>query len=159
MSPASAPPSSARLLPWRVGDLFVVSIALMLGAAMLCVAWFGASGTRRWSQQLLWVDVGAVGVVIAGVGIALWLASGRRVVGQRRIALVPNLPGPAPEFTGATTDGAGRGANSLFVSAPPMTRYHRKDCPAVAGKSVKAASTAIHSAAGLQPCRICRSGE
>lgn len=154
MSPLIAP---ASLRPWQPRDVLVTGFLLMAGATLLVAGSIGAGGTRRWSEQILWVDLSAAGIIVGGAGIASWLLAGRRAVDASWLqVLVHRSEADVAERAGAipsASDGGG-----VFVSAAPMTRYHRATCPAVAGKPVEEASRESHRDAGLEPCGICGAG-
>jgi hypothetical protein len=139
-----------RPLPWRLGDLLGLYVTVSIGGILLLLAWWGASGTGKFSSQIVWVNVAIVGLVVAGSGGAVWLLTGRRAVGERAEAL---LPLGAASFV-PETDVDGDGARRL-VAAPRMTRYHRDGCQLVAGKDLRVASEAEHRAAGRRPCGMC----
>lgn len=147
----------ASLRPWQPRDVLMTGSLLMVGATLLVIGSIGAGGTRRWSEQILWVDLSAAGIIVGGAGIASWLLAGRRAVDERWLeVLVEKSDAGLTEDAGAirsASDGDG-----VFVSLAPMTRYHRAACPAVVGKPVEEASRASHTAAGLQPCGICGAG-
>src|SRR5437764_15138 len=77
-----------RPLPWQVGDLLTLWFFSAAGALLLFMAWWGASGTPRQSREILWLDVGVIGLLIFGTGAVIWLLTGRRAVGHRRRALL-----------------------------------------------------------------------
>jgi hypothetical protein len=137
-----------------MGDLLGLWASIVAGAVLLLVSWWGASASAEQSRQVFWIDIGVVGVIVAGVGIAAWLLTGRRAIGERRVALLPTRA--------ATPSAAVRPASAgkeELVSAPGLTRYHRAGCPMVVGKATRTATDAGHRAAGLEPCGICRPGQ
>jgi hypothetical protein len=139
-----------RPVPWRLGDLLGLYVTVAIGAILLLLAWWGASGTGKFSSQIAWVNVGIFGLVVAGSGGAVWLLTGRRAVGERAQSL---LPLGAARFV-PETDVDGDGAMRL-VASPRMTRYHRDGCQLIVGKNVRPASEAEHRAAERRPCGMC----
>jgi hypothetical protein len=96
--------------------------------------------------------VGVLGVIVGGAGIVYWLCAGRREVGKRRLALLPDLAPAA----GAAEELASEEIPGALLAADNMTRYHTSDCPFVAGKVVVAAPAISHRRAGRRPCGVCR---
>jgi hypothetical protein len=139
-------PAEREPLPWRLQHLLLLYAALAVAALVMLASWFGASGTTKLSTQIVWLNVGAAGVVLAGTAIALWLMVGRRAVGLRVQGLIGRLAAPPVEA---------RRDSARLVAGPRMTRYHREDCPLVQGKRVRPASAAQHQRAGRLPCGVC----
>lgn len=135
-------------LPWRVTDLVVLWVGVVAGATLLLLAWWGASATANETRQVAWIDLGACGVIVAGAALVSWVLAGRRAIGARRVRLLPDVA-PSAEASDAQPE-------ERLVSAPRHTRYHRADCPMVAGKATRAATAARHRTAGRQPCGVCR---
>lgn len=121
-----------------------------VGAVLLLVSWWGASGTTRLRDQVTWVNVGVAGLIVSGTGIALWLLHGYRAVGERQRLLLAGLETAPPPDTATTGEG-----DAALVSGRGMTRYHRTDCPLVAGKPVRRAARHVHERAGRRPCGMC----
>ena len=134
-------------VPWRLANLLVLWATLAAGATLLVLAWWGASATADQSSQVAWINVGVCGVIVSGAGITTWVLSGRRAVGARRMLLFPDAS--------PSTEASLLGESGPLVTAAHLTRYQRHGCPMVAGKRTRAASTARHRAAGLQPCGVC----
>jgi hypothetical protein len=149
MSPRA---ESVPSLPWRTMDRLVLGLTLGVGAALILVAWWGASGTPQSSTQTRWLGLGMVGNIVAGAGVTTSLMLGRRSVGmaRRRLLSIPVQAVGPPSGVAATT------AASDLVAGARMTRYHRAGCPLADGKAVRRASADEHRAAGLVPCGLCR---
>jgi small ligand-binding sensory domain FIST len=141
---------AARPLPWSRVHVLALWALLIAGGVVLFVGWWGTSGTSRLSRQVLWLNVAVVGVLVAGAGVVIWLATGRRAVGRRRLGLLHDPATvtelDAPAFTAHCRE---------LVATVNMTRYHRADCSFVSGKAVRSASGAEHRRAGRQPCGMC----
>src|SRR5438876_11948541 len=76
---AFAAPS--RRLPWQPAALLAVLATTAVGFVVIGVGWLGASGAVAPHRQIVWLDVAAAGVLVAGVGNGLWLLAGRRALG------------------------------------------------------------------------------
>jgi hypothetical protein len=136
--------------PWPRSDRVVVGALQALGFGLLALSWLGVSGTTTFSRQIAWVNVGGAGLLAVVFGAALWVHRGRRLVGQRLgFDVSVRRPARAAGPTGLAQ------AVDTFVSAAGMSRYHRPDCPAVAGKSVTGAGADAHRAEGRRPCGLC----
>jgi hypothetical protein len=144
-------PTTEQPYPWVVPDLFRWFGLLLLSAAGLAVAWWGISGTARLSTQITWLNVGVVAVVVGGLGNMTWLLQGRRALAIRRRALLASIP--VAELRTAPV--AYPDDDGVRMAVPGTTRYHRSGCAAIAGKDVKAMSTAKHERAGRRPCGLC----
>jgi hypothetical protein len=137
--------------PWPHRDRIVLGALETVGFGMLGLSWLGVSGTTTFSRQVAWTNVGGVGLVVVLLGCALWVQRGRRRIGQHlRFESPIRMSGRA---AGAAE--AGETASNGFVSAAGMSRYHRPDCQAVAGKSVITAGADAHRAEGRRPCGLC----
>lgn len=151
MTRPSSPAGGRQPYPWVVPDLFRWFGLVGLSAVGLVVAWWGVSGSAHTATQITWLNVGVAAVVVGGLGNMTWLLQGRRAVALRRRQLSTTLPDVVT--TGrALTDGSGR---AVRVAVPGTSRYHRPECAAVAGKTVRQASLAAHRRAGRRPCGLC----
>jgi hypothetical protein len=168
LSPARMTDPGRHSVPWQVGDLMLLYLTNVAGLLLIVVGWYEASGALSQDAQILWLDLGIVGVIVAGAGNVLWLLTGRRAVGELRRALTPALMARFAEPTGdrltidPEIDAGQRVAGQLvagqLVAGAEMTRYHRADCLLVAGKDVQVGSEATHRSQGRRPCQVCRSG-
>jgi hypothetical protein len=138
-------------VPWRIGDLLALWVPLVAGGVMLIMAWWGSSSTAKLSDQVFWLDVGVAGVIVAGVGIVLWLITGRRAIGERRKRLMPDVL----VISTVASGGDVTSFSDELVTAARMTRYHRADCPLVTGKTIRKATGSSARSAGLEPCGVC----
>jgi hypothetical protein len=139
--------------PWQFGDLFGVALGNLAGLAAIVAGYVGASHEAVARQQVSWVNLGVVGLVLVSAANGGWLLAGRRACGRLRHALLPveaGAPWPGERAVQA------RSVASTLVAAPAMTWYHRPDCHMVAGKDVSAAGRPEHQAAGRRPCGVCR---
>jgi hypothetical protein len=138
-------------VPWQRRDRTILAALGALGFGLLAVSWAGVSGTTRFSSQVAWANVGGAGLVAVVVGCALWVHTGRRQI-KLRLHVHPfgRRPAVANTATGVNPDRA-----ASFVWATGMSRYHRPDCQAVAGKSVTSAVAEAHRAEGRLSCGMC----
>jgi hypothetical protein len=141
-----------RPMPWRIGDLWALWVPLVAGAVLLLLSWWGTSATVNLSTQIVWLNVGVCGVMVGGAGIVVWLMTGRRAIGERRRRLLPEVVVARMVAAGVDVPTA----SDDLVTGVRMTRYHRADCPMVAGKTIRRASGVQARSAGLAPCGVCR---
>src|SRR3954471_4036819 len=78
--------------PWRLGDAMSLVTLNALGVALLVAGWYMAGGRLLLHDQVPAANVAIAGIIVAGVGNAVWLLTGRRAVGLRR-----NVVGAAVE--------------------------------------------------------------
>lgn len=160
--------------PWT-SDQFVWLLAMnTVGVTFVFTGWWIASGMGSAHDQLGWLDLSVLGLVVAGGANAWWLARGRRVVSLGRAAVLPWPPDARSAHVSADTgpgsnghsphptspypsNGARRRLSGVdgLVAGTRMSRYHRSSCLLVAGKQVRVGSRAEHERAGLAPCEVC----
>jgi hypothetical protein len=137
--------------PWNRRNVTGFTVATALGAALLGASYVGVSAEVHLKDQVPFLDLGVAGLLVAAVGGVRWLAAGIKAVRVRKatdLALVRSRFGSV-EATGPA------GPSDDFVATARMTRYHRPNCSLVAGKDVRAATAAEHSAAERRPCGVC----
>ena len=137
-----------RSLPWELSDLLAVYATTFIGLLLVFLAWFGTSASVRLNSQVRWTNVGVAGVIVLGAGNLFWLLRGKRATGELRRLLLPRVPVHDEAPIGAPRAGP-------LVAGADMTRFHRPDCPLVAGKNVSAAGREAHTRAGREPCGVC----
>jgi hypothetical protein len=137
-----------RSLPWGVSDLLAVYATTFIGLLLVFLAWFETSASVRLKSQVHWTNVGVAGVIVLGAGNLFWLLRGKRATGELRRLVLPLV---AVDDEGPIeVPRAGP-----LVAGPDMTRFHRADCPLVAGKNASAAAREAHARAGREPCGVC----
>jgi hypothetical protein len=136
--------------PWGKRAALVTLAGIVLGALLIAVGWFGASGTKTFAKQLLWVNLAVVGSALAATAQASWLLRGWRRVGALRrevLASYPRRPASALARAEGLSDDHGS-----HVTVPGTRRYHRRTCLLVRGKE----ATRVRGSADLEPCDVCR---
>lgn len=158
ISDASVAPRAGATSLWNARQRFVLAVLLALGTAALLAGYFGTSGTLQVSRQVVWVNVAGAGLLVSGVGVLLFLTAARRQIGRRRLSLFGDVASAGQALVLDSASGGDVAAPDL-VSAATMTRYHRVDCPFVAGKPGLVAATAVaHEESGKRPCGVCLPG-
>jgi hypothetical protein len=142
--------------PWQAGDLIAVAVTNVVAVGLLLAAAYGVRQTIEPERSVVFLNLAAVGLVVALAGNATFLLSGMRQVAGLRTALLEGYSeaAAAPSAPRSPLSADEAGAPGL-VSGPSMTRYHLSDCPAVQGKEVKAESRSAHRKAGRRPCGLC----
>lgn len=140
--------------PWTTDHLVVLVAVNIAGLTMIVAGWWVTSGSGNPHQQMGWLNLSVVGLVLAAAVNAWWIARGRRVV---LLARQVTLPYPAvPRVPAHHTNGSnGRARPDGFVAANSMTRYHRASCMLVLGKQVQVATRETHERAGRHGCEVC----
>jgi hypothetical protein len=139
--------------PWGGSLGRIQALTTVLGAALISLAWWGASGSGHPGGQLNWLSVAAGGMVLAALGHALFLLDAHRRVTMLRLAtLVPATARPVASIPPVPPPG-GLTATSL-VAVAKGRRYHRPDCHLVAGKATMVVPPV--RVAGLLACEICQ---
>jgi hypothetical protein len=118
---------------------------------LLATAWYGASDTTNFVNQIYWIVLGIAGTVLLSFGALMFLLDGMREIRGRRLAVMQDLDAAlsdAPQTAQVTRD--------LAVASSQMTHYHRGTCPLVRGKSVPIIGLSVtHLDAGRVPCGVC----
>jgi hypothetical protein len=131
-------------VPWRVSSAITLYVATIIGGALLVLSWYGASGSAQLGTAMAWLNVGVLGLVVAGTGNVVWLVYGQRAVRTRQRALLDGVsPLVMPAATIDLTDER--------VAVPGARRAHRPSCPLVAGKA-----TVVVGAGDRLRCEACQ---
>jgi hypothetical protein len=134
--------------PWRKRDRVIAVGGSLLGLIGLGICSWGGSGEVDLSDQIHWLLGGILCVALSAVCLAYWLMSGLRTV-RIEMARVFRTVRPAYPETAVATGGAG------LVTVVGMVRYHRRECPLVAGKTVRELDAATIATEGLRECGAC----
>lgn len=163
---ASRRPAAATIpsVLWSGEDLLRWGITIGLGGIVIAVSWYIGAGDLTFSQQVGPIDAALGGLLLAGVGNLAWLVHGRRALGERRRALLPDVAEavaqPSPRARADDTlqlPVAGTTTVRLFVAGESMERFHRPGCALAEGRSGWVSMTRHeHEAAGRRPCGVCR---
>jgi hypothetical protein len=141
--------TSDRWGPWTLGQVRVVLALGLLGAALIVVAYLGSADEAHLEDQLGWVNLGVVGLLVAGVGAGALLLAGRRAVGLRRLRLLHD-PAPRAVQASPTSDRV-----PLLVWLPGSSLVHRPECQLVRGKDVDELDATGILQLALRPCEVC----
>jgi hypothetical protein len=119
---------------------------------VLAIAWYGCSGETTWRVQVRWFGLGVLACALNALGCLVWLGAGVRGLRRERAWTTAELRRRdlLPVRAAAAADAAPAGE---FVTAARMRRYHRGDCPLMAGKT----AVAVTPGAGLSACGVCSS--
>jgi hypothetical protein len=120
---------------------------MMVVAAGLCVAgWWLASGHSRFNDQIVGINIGVVGLIVACSGHVGLFMRGRRLIGVRTRYL---LAVDEDDEDDRTSDGS-------LVAGPGLRHYHLASCQLAEGRDWPAHSRDALEADGLRPCGVCR---
>ncbi len=157
---AAGPGTASGGVPWSAEDLIRWVLGLGAGGIVIVVSWYVCSGDATFSRQIGPVDAAVGGLVLAGLGNVMWLLRGRRALGERRRALLPDIA----DFIEATersaeaevpAAGSAASEGDLFVGGEGMVRFHRPDCILAVGRSWAVSTRQVHEEAGRLPCGVC----
>lgn len=139
------------LAPWNSEHVLRLLFADGLGILLAVVGAVQSHRQDVTSDQLTWLYVAVWGLLLAGCAHTTWLLRGRQNLSraQLEIAALARILHPAPTQDIETV------STSSLVSGAGMTRYHRSDCPLVAGKAVRTAGRSRFEQSGLNPCTTC----
>lgn len=141
MSVLPASPWSRRSRLGTVGGIAV-------GALLVVVAAIGAGGERAFRQEIAWLDLGVLGVIIGGATVLLWLLQGRRAVTLVRNQVVELFSADVVVPVESLVIDA-RADRRVTVAG--STWFHRPGCLLISGKpEIDAGSNR-----SLLPCQIC----
>ena len=162
-------PVAQRGALWSAEDLLRWALATGVGGIVIAVSWYVGAGDASFNRQIGPLDAAVAGVVVSGLGNAVWLLRGRRALGERRRALLADpvvavdTDGPGAVRRVSSSAGAGpAGAASsdaaaeALVAGEGLLRFHRPDCVLAAGRDWTGATREQHEDAGRSPCGVCR---
>ncbi|HZQ77997.1 MAG TPA: hypothetical protein VFE55_11745 [Acidimicrobiia bacterium] len=126
-----------------------LGIGLLLAVAVLFGSWARTSGVDQAKPAIAATGIAVFGLVLVALGAVGSTLTVKRHVQLRKARLFAPWLQAADGPAAAPAPAAGP-----LVSAPGLTRYHRPDCPSVAGLAVTAVDLRAMTA-GLAPCRLC----
>ena len=155
--------AAARPLPWEPTQLVRLSVGTAVGLFAVATGWLGVSGQAALTLQFAWASLCILGLVVSGLANIAWLLAGRRALGVRLAAVLPQVaarlqqPVPSPDAAAVPSPAPVRTAVDALalVASAAMTRFHSVDCPLVRGKDVTASSRAQHQRLGRSCCPVC----
>jgi hypothetical protein len=130
-------------------ERFTLGIGMLLAVAVLFGSWARASGVDEPKPAIAAVAVAIFGLVLVAMGAVGSTLTVKRHVQLRKGRLF--APWLAPEDGPLRTAPVASGS---LVVAPGLTRYHRAECPSVAGLAVRPLDRRSIPG-GLAPCQLC----
>jgi hypothetical protein len=121
---------------------------MLLSVAVLFGSWTKASGASQAKPAIAAVSIAVFGLLLVALGAVGSTLTVKRHVQLRKARLF--APWLVPDERPAA---APVGAGSLVV-VPGLTRYHRAECPSVAGMAVRPVERRSVPS-GLEPCHLC----
>jgi hypothetical protein len=133
-------------------ERFSLGIGMLLAVAVLMGSWARAANVDQPKPALAAVAVAIFGLILVALGaVGSTLTVKRHVQLRKARVFAPFLDEEPAVAVAAAVPG------SLVVAAG-LTRYHRAECPSVAGLAVRAVERR-NLPGGLVPCRLCDAGE
>ena len=137
-------------------ERFTLGIGLLLAVAVLFGSWAKASRVDDPKPALAAVAVAVFGLVLVALGaVGSTLTVKRHVQLRKALVFAPWLAPDEARLPGSPVTVPPDSGGPLVV-APGLTRYHRADCPSVAGLPVRPLDRRSIPT-GLAPCRLCDS--
>ena len=136
--------------PWTLAQLKAVVMVIAFGGAAIVFATSMSTDETSLSDQVRWLNVAVVGLVLTAIAAGALVLYGHRAVGSRRRRLVPDLA-----RAGRTTAETLTSSGWLWIEG--TVRAHRSGCPLSAGKRAIAVDAADVRDRGLRRCEVCGS--
>lgn len=151
--------STARLgqgLPplWSRADVAWSSALIVVGSLIWAVGWFRVAARASLEAQVAPMNVAVAGIVVVGIGQALWFMKGRRRVGDRRRVLLSLAPEWLERSPSRPTSAASAVSESDWYVGNERF-FHTPECPMTANRGWHALSRAQHVDAHRLPCGVC----
>jgi hypothetical protein len=141
--------------PWSANEVIVLIVLEAVALIATVAAWYVSSITHDPVDQIPWLVVGILGVVVGSMAGMMFLIQGRRAVGARFWAAAAQVElAPLGPSTSSTMD-AEAASTTALVAVAGTQRFHRSDCVLVAGKRVHEATAKAHRGHGRAACPVC----
>jgi hypothetical protein len=131
--------------------LALVGVDLVVVGAVV-TAWYQAAQLATPQEQIGWLDLAGVALLVGLGAHTGWLVAGRRAVGSRSKAVAGAADGVLSPLA---VDGVHDVADERVVTGERMTLFHRPVCPLVAGRDLEALEVSAALARGLGACAMC----
>lgn len=157
LAPDAAPPGDgSRSGPTAAVVLrrerFSLGIGLLLAVAVLGGSWARAANVDQPKPAIAAVAVAIFGLILVALGAVGSTLTVKRHVQLRKAHVFAPFLSEEPAVVAAPM------VPGSLVVASGLTRYHRAECPSVAGLAVSAVDRR-NLPGGLAPCRLCDAGE
>jgi hypothetical protein len=151
LRPEFAAPSLARG-PWALRALLALVGVDLVVVGTVVTAWYQAAQLATPQEQIGWLDLAGVALLVGLGAHTGWLVAGRRAVGSRSRAVERATDGVLSPLTAAGWQETG---DELVVTGDRMTLFHRPGCPLVDGRPTEALAATAALARGLAACAMC----
>ena len=129
-------------------ERLMLGIGMLLALAVLFGSWARAANVDQPKPAIAAAGVAIFGLVLVALGAVGSTLTVKRHVQLRKARLFE--PFLAPQEVAVAAPAADR----ALVVAPGLTRYHRAECPSVAGLAVRGVERR-DMPAGLTACHLC----
>ena len=130
-------------------ERFWLGIGLLLAVAVLFGSWARVSSVDQPKEAIAAVGIAIFGLVLVALGAVGSTLTVKRHVQLRKVRLFSAWLAPDEAANIVTPLSAG-----TLVTSPGLTRYHRAECPSVAGLPVRA-DERRSLPSGLAACHLC----
>ena len=135
--------------PWSRRFLMGLIAANVIGATLMLLSCVGLSDQAKLNQQVPWLSLAVIAVVLASTADVGWLIGGRRNLLIRRIDLL------APFVDAATPEAPAPWPSKEVVVVAGRPVLHRPSCLLVAGKITEPINVDEANAKPSRRCRVC----
>ena len=133
--------------PWTTAQVRVVVAADALAAIVVVVAAMAAQDERSLQDQVTWINVGVLGLLMSVLAHGTLLLVARRAIGLRRLQVLPDAA-VAAGVPPVVSDGR-------WWWLPGTTRAHTAGCQMIAGKPAQEISPTQIRRRRLTRCELC----
>jgi hypothetical protein len=151
--PDIAPASGAAAVAVFRKERLSFGVGLLLALTVLAGSWARVSSVDQPKEAIAAVGIAIIGLLLVALGAVGSTLTVKRHVQLRKAHLFSPWLGPDEENVDSTPLSAG-----TLVTSPGLTRYHRADCPSVAGLPVRAVERRSLPSS-LVACHLCDAGE
>ena len=142
----------ARPPLWTSDDVARLVLVDLLAVALLGIAFVMTDRQDAVADQLVWLHVGAGGLVVSGAANCRWLLNARNAVGRRRVRI---LVDDASWDHWRDEEEDLWDHDEVLVATPAGTVFHRGGCAMVDGRATTPGTATVHERAGRSPCPVC----
>jgi hypothetical protein len=137
-----------REAPWTTAQARVVTACDLVAALVVAGAATSARHQGSLQDQITWIDLAVVGLLLAVVANGTLFLVGRRAVGGRRLDVLPDAVAPVTATRPPTAEGR-------WWWLPGTTRAHVAGCQLIAGKAAQEVSADRIRSERLVRCEVC----
>jgi len=146
---------------WRTDELMRLVVTNFIGLSLIATSWYGTAGEGFVNHQVVWANLGILGILISAFGNFRHLLAGRSRVGSRRARSVPDQLHRLRKKleTGLATAPATEPDTQEIPTGVVLVRggelVHLPTCPMAKGKDLQRLEPAT-TATAHRSCPVCQ---